>query len=327
MRCRICGSERVQELGSVEFYFGYPWSISDCFDCRCRFTPCDPEVHKLLHTEEQSRYGAHWELARNCKLLFAKRDLAGIRKLLSATPKNRYVIDEIEGLSGAKKLLEVGCSRGYLTAFFILAGYDVHGVDISPDAISGAGEAFGDHFFLADSERISENQPYDVIYHVGTIGCVEDPVEHTKRMLQMLRPGGVLLFNAPNADACWLPGQLWIDGALPPDVVTLFRKGFWTERFGDVAAVKEVVEYSAPELAFSVFVRKLLRQQWQRPQPLPLKGAREAGTAGKGGMNGQRRLVVRAWRILRRIAVLSGVAGLVPPQPTEGNILVKMVRE
>jgi 2-polyprenyl-3-methyl-5-hydroxy-6-metoxy-1,4-benzoquinol methylase len=275
MRCRVCGSEHVHELGSIEFYLGYPWSISDCLDCRCRFTRYDPEVYNVLHAEEQSRYGEYRELARKCALLFANRDLPGIRKVLSATPKYRFVIDEIEARHGTKKLLEVGCSRGYLTSFLILAGYEVLGVDLSPEAIRAACTAFGDHFFLADSERIQNGQPYDVIYHVGTIGCVEDPLGYTKRILNMLKPGGLLLFNAPNADACWLPGQLWIDGAPPPDVVTLFRKGFWTQHFGSVASVQEVVEYCDPELAFSVFARKLLRLQWRRPRPLRLQAQKD----------------------------------------------------
>lgn len=327
MRCRICASENIYELGSVEFYLGYPWTIWECIDCRCRFTGYDPEVYNLLHTHERSRYNQYWDLARECKLLFAERDLAGIRKLLSATPKYRFVIDEVEARPGARKLLEVGCSRGYLTSYFILAGYEVYGVDLSSEAVRAANEAFGDHFFLADSERIQKSKPYDVIYHVGTIGCVEDPVGYTRRMLDKLKPGGLLLFNAPNADACWRAGQLWTDGAPPPDLVTLFRKGFWTERFSSVASVQEMVEYCEPELSFRIFACKLQRLRWQKPQPLCLTDTRGAAAVGQATDDGHRHLIARARRLLVRTAVISGVANLVPPQPTEFGLFVKMTKK
>jgi 2-polyprenyl-3-methyl-5-hydroxy-6-metoxy-1,4-benzoquinol methylase len=327
MRCRICASANIHELGSVEFYIGYPCTIWECSDCRCRFTGYDPEVYNLLHSDERSRYDLYWELARKCESLFARHDLAGIRKVLSATPKYRFVIDEIEARPGAKKLLEVGCSRGYLTSFFILAGYEVYGVDLSSEAVRAAREAFGDHFFLANSERIQENKPYDVIYHVGTIGCVEDPVGYTQRMLHMLKPGGLLLFNAPNADACCLAGQLWTDGAPPPDLVTLFRKGFWTDRFASVASVQEVVEYCEPEQAFRIFTWKLRRMRWQRPQPLCLTGSRGSASARQGTDDGRSQLIARGRRLIHRIAALSGVTRLVPPQPTEFGLFVKMTKK
>ena len=53
--------------------------------------------------------------------------------------------------------------------------------------------------------------PYDVIYHVGLIGCVADPIAFTRRLLAMLKPGGTLLFNAPNRDAfAWKGSCGWI---------------------------------------------------------------------------------------------------------------------
>ena len=46
--------------------------------------------------------------------------------------------------------------------------------------------------------RIRAEAPYDFIYHVGMIGCVSDPVKLTRELLALLKPGGILLFNAPN---------------------------------------------------------------------------------------------------------------------------------
>src|SRR5262249_38837873 len=155
-------------------------------------------------------------------------------------------IDKIEQGPRNAKLLEIGCSRGYLTSYFILAGYSITGVDVSPTAIQSAKDVFGDHFVLSGDASIAQNAPYDVIYHVGTIGCVSDPVAMTNGLTRLLKPGGKLLFNSPNVQGCWLDGQLWVDSAPPPDVVSLFSPGFWTKHFGDVADVRETIEFLSP---------------------------------------------------------------------------------
>ena len=166
-------------------------------------------------------------MGRQRPRLFDQGDLAGLRGELSKIAKYKFVLESVEHQPKSIRLLEVGCSRGYLTSYFILSGYQVLGTDVSLDAIAGAKGAFGDYFISADSAAIQDRAPYDVIYHVGTIGCVGDPLGLTRNLLKMLKPGGVLLFNAPNADSCWLRNHLWIDAAPPPDVVTLFRPGFW----------------------------------------------------------------------------------------------------
>ena len=98
-------------------------------------------------------------------------------------------------------------------------GRPILGIDVSPEASTSARASFGDHFAVGLD---AAQPPYDVIYHVGLIGCVDDPIALTRRLLAMLKPGGLLLFNAPNRDALGLDGQLWLDSAPPPDLVTLF---------------------------------------------------------------------------------------------------------
>src|SRR5207244_4131757 len=114
--------------------------------------------------------------------------------------------------------------------------------DVSIEAIKTARVAFGNHFVLNEDRAIDAGAPYDVIYHTGTIGCVGDPVGLTRRLLGLLKPNGCLLFNSPNLQSCCLPGQLWIDAAPPPDVVSIFPPGFWKKQFANDAHVEESVE-------------------------------------------------------------------------------------
>src|SRR5262249_49492552 len=145
------------------------------------------------------------------------------------------------------------------------------GVEVSPKAIAAAAAAFGDYFVRARDPVIEAQAPYDVIFHVGTIGCVADPVGMTKRLLSLLKPRGRLLFNAPNRDGYTLRDQLWFDSAPPPDVVTLFPPGFWRDQFGDVALVSEEIEFCSPQQNLLIALRKLTRRKWRKPVPMPLK--------------------------------------------------------
>src|SRR5262249_20033681 len=130
---------------------------------------------------------------------------------------------------------------------------------------------FGKNFLLAGDPLIKDAAPYDVIFHVGTIGCVADPIGMTRRLLELLKPDGRLLFNTPNRDACSLRNQLWFDSAPPPDVVTLFRPGVWRDHSGDAALVDEEVDRCSPEQNFLIALRRLARRKWRKPVPMDLR--------------------------------------------------------
>ena len=324
MQCRVCAANNAREIDEVEYYSGFSWEIFDCSTCLCRFTKHDESVYNWLHSQTASIYGLYRELADKCKPLFDQRDLDGLKRELFNTSKYKFVVEAVEQQPRSCKLLEIGCARGYLTSHFILAGYDVTGSDVSTDAIAGAREAFGDHFIPADSAAVEDGAPYDVIYHVGTIGCVSDPLKLTRDLLEMLKPGGQLIFNAPNADSCWLKGQLWIDSAPPPDVVTLFRPRFWGKHFAAVADVAEEVEICGPEEAFGIGLRRFFGWKWSRPIPLALDDS--ANDYQKG-----RTESLTLWHTFERVIMkMSGVTGLprvAPHQPSPFGLFIKMTKK
>lgn len=174
--CRICGSEKITKRGEVEFYFGYAWPVYDCEDCGCRFTRHDDAVYELLYAEKSSCYSRYRGQAEICKKLFDLRDKAELRAVLSEGSKYRFVINEIDREPADARILEFGSSSGHLTSHFILAGRDIIGVDTSPRAVEAASAAFGNRFVQAEDPLIAARAPYDLIFHVGTIGCVADPI-------------------------------------------------------------------------------------------------------------------------------------------------------
>lgn len=328
MICRICGGENSIRLGSVEYYTGYLWDIYECTECGSRFSQHDKGIYEWMHKQSGSIYGIYREQAAKCKKLFDNQDLQRLKDLLCMTGKYKFIIESIISDDKDIKILEIGCSRGHLTSYFILSGYDILGVDISKEAVDGAIAVFGDHFMLFEPKSVSENGPYDVIYHVGTIGCVDDPLGFTRELLKLLKPGGKLLFNAPNVASCWQKDQLWVDEAPPPDLVILFKPGFWKQQFNHLREVEEMIETYSPEQSAVINFKKLLRKKWQAPIPVALEDSinnyKSATHSGQSGLS------CICWRLIERIIVyltrLSGLPILSKPQPYPFGIYVRMTK-
>ena len=155
------------------------------------------------------------------------------KNYLSKTQKYRFIIDEM-GRDPGLKILELGCALGYLTAFFLMQDKDILGIDISKTAVSQASRLFGPHFQLMDDDFFIQNsRQFDCVFHTGTIGCVDDPIDFTKKALGLLKPGGKLLFNTPDAKAAIEMQAIWVNGTPPPDLITLFDETFWRRCFQD----------------------------------------------------------------------------------------------
>ncbi len=324
VNCRVCSSKRTLQIGIVEFYTGFEWPIWDCRDCGCRFTRHEESVYDQLHSEVDSSYARYRDQAARCKALFDRHDLAGLKSELSETSKYKFVIKQTESLGRGSRILEIGCARGFLTAYFALAGHTITGVDVSREALASARAAFGDHFVPAGSPSIPDGAPYDVIYHVGTIGCVSDPVSMTKQLLSLLKPSGRLLFNAPNRDALWFRRQLWVDAAPPPDVVTLFPPGFWRKQFAAVADVGEEVELCGSEKSLVIGLRKLFCHRWRTPVPLRMNESHKPFSPPP-------RTRDKLWRFFERCvakaARVTKLSRLAPAEPTEFGLFVSMTRK
>src|SRR5947207_8789357 len=113
--CRICGSSSARQIGEVEYITGYRWPVRDCEKCGCRFTRHDAAVYNSFHKAGTiSYYEDYRELAKECTELFNRNDAEGLRARLNADLKYRFVIDELSRLPRTARLLELGCSRGYL---------------------------------------------------------------------------------------------------------------------------------------------------------------------------------------------------------------------
>lgn len=261
MKCRICHADAAQPLGVLTPYTDYQCTIAHCSACGSRFAEHQTDTHHLLHASETSTYHAHDEQAQEVLRHFQAGHPEALARTLGRIDKYRHIIDALSSLPTTSRLLEVGCSRGALTAYFIARGYDVLGMDISQDAVEAAQARFGPHFTTRPLDELPPRS-FDAVYHTGTIGCVPDPVGMTRQMLGLLKPGGVLVFNAPDVLHCLQVDALWNHFTPPPDLVTLFDQTFWTRQFGEEASVEMKRLALSPQKSARLWLNELLRRPY-----------------------------------------------------------------
>lgn len=247
--CRICGSTSVSAGRRFRPYTDFETTLYDCNDCGCRFANRDEFIYEQLHSSK-STYAAHEDMGMQAKAFFDRRDVRGLAEFLRKTEKNRFILDHLDSVRDCNRVLEFGCSRGYLSSYAIMLGKEFYGIDVSETALAAARANFGDHFHPESLAATFPDGHFDCIFHVGTIGCVDDPIGFIKNQIRLLRRGGILLFNAPNLDVCHALDLEWLTGTTPPDLVTLFPSGFWTRQFSCLADVSVRVAIDSPLISF-----------------------------------------------------------------------------
>lgn len=106
------------------------------------------------------------------------------------------------------RLLEVGVGAGYFLLEAQGRGYRPVGVDINAHFVRFAREALG----LEVVEGTLRAAPlplgsFDAIFHRNVLSHLAHPVEELSRMAELLRPGGVMLFETGNVAE--LPAETW----------------------------------------------------------------------------------------------------------------------
>ncbi len=126
----------------------------------------------------------------------ARRDLARIRPWVPA---------------GAR-LLEIGCARGHLLALARDAGYEVRGVEISPEA-SNEARSRGLPVMTGTIETIGRcDLRFDAVVALDVIEHVHDPLEFLSCARKQMAFGSKLILETPNVDGLFarMGGRHWI---------------------------------------------------------------------------------------------------------------------
>jgi len=118
---------------------------------------------------------------------FNDKPLSGHRMLLGMVPPGGRVLD-------------VGCSAGYLSERMAAAGSEVIGLDLDPEAVKVA-ERFCSEVHVGDLERMDlpfEPGSFDAVVCGDIIEHLRDPDALLRRLRPLAKPGGLLALSTPN---------------------------------------------------------------------------------------------------------------------------------
>ncbi len=106
-------------------------------------------------------------------------------------------------------MLDVGCSFGFLLSLAKERGFEPTGVDLSLNAVRYVGDRLRlpvHHGTLFDAKF--PDGAFDVVTMVGVFEHVPNPLETLREISRILRPGGLLAVEVPNANFNLLRGRL-----------------------------------------------------------------------------------------------------------------------
>lgn len=195
-KCRICNNNENQKL-RADYVFGgkEEHDFWECENCGViyLFPYLSDEEEKYFYKKEfekfmSSRVGDH-------------RDWSNAKKHISSNQdqvKRRWKFLE-EDLKKDKKLLEVGCSSGFMMDAFRDAGLDCYGVEPSGEFLEFLkNNGHIAYESLADLQ-LSESGKFDIITHFFVFEHIANPFEFLKQTYDLLNDGGVIIAEIPSS--------------------------------------------------------------------------------------------------------------------------------
>jgi 2-polyprenyl-3-methyl-5-hydroxy-6-metoxy-1,4-benzoquinol methylase len=99
------------------------------------------------------------------------------------------------------KLLDVGCSMGFLVKAASDAGFDATGIDLSENTLEEGRARFGVSLLRSTIGELALDQKFDVITCYNTIEHLTDPEGLLKEMVDRLSPTGVIVVGTHDIES------------------------------------------------------------------------------------------------------------------------------
>jgi len=183
--CNLCGSERqtaVYAMPDRRYFREEFFTVVECDRCGLGFVNPRPTI-----AEMQKYYPA--EYYQNPPTTNHDRYLT--RRF---TAQARF-LEELEGGSGRRKLLDVGCANGDFPRFMAARGWEVEGVENSESS-----ERIKDfRVHTREFQDIAVKEPaYDAVTAWAVLEHVHDPMAYFSKASGVVKTGGLFVFLVPN---------------------------------------------------------------------------------------------------------------------------------
>lgn len=188
LSCPICGNCEVAHLlqGPDRFHRRETiYELVRCSSCSLVWLKKPPtpdempyhygvDYHRIVETSGESDLVKRWRIPRASVLALGKRG----------------------------DLLDIGCSTGAFLYTLKDEGWQLHGIEISPEEARKAELRSGARVFVGDIlDAPFAPQSFDVITGLHVLEHVDRLDQTVRRLWEWLKPDGVLYLNIPNIDA------------------------------------------------------------------------------------------------------------------------------
>lgn len=189
--CPFCGSDNEAALNRPD---GLP--VAFCRLCGCWYVgqlPPPSEIERIYERYYHDYRPAYLSMKTVPRLLENARRASGEDWQLA-------VLSRLLGGLKGKRVLDVGCGWGRFLAMARSAGADVVGCDLSPEACEFARDGLDIVVYQSDLHSCSSSiGAVDAIVMRDFIEHPAEPLRDTEAAYQLLKPGGLLLWQTPNA--------------------------------------------------------------------------------------------------------------------------------
>jgi len=138
-------------------------------------------------------------------------------------PLFRFVSSSLKGCFNPKRVLDVGCAKGFMVKAFRDQGVEAWGVDFSEYALSSAPKEVRRYLYRVDLNK--EALPFadgyfDYVTFLGTIECLDDYKKVLGELRRVMQVGGVIYIRTTYRTA-------------PEDSIrkNVHSRGYWLKEF------------------------------------------------------------------------------------------------
>lgn len=191
--CRFCRADKEYQSIKGDFVHGgtAEQKFFKCAQCGIiyLYPPLSPEEEARFYREEYDKYME--------KRSAGGMDWSGPEKHAKASHKEmvRRLKYLRPYLKPGKRVLEVGCSSGFMLTAFKEAGLKVTGLDPSNGFLSYVRSKGIEAYEHLDQLKKEVREPFDLICFFFVLSHTSDPVTFLNEYLSLLKPGGVLIFE------------------------------------------------------------------------------------------------------------------------------------
>ncbi|HEU0100058.1 MAG TPA: class I SAM-dependent methyltransferase [Allosphingosinicella sp.] len=257
-RCPVCGETRrslfLDRLRDTTFYSAPgEWTLWRCADCRSLYLDPQPTPETIGLAYQD--YYTHAAIPSADPPAEERRGLraALVGRLSRSEPGYSERVPLPAG-ANRPKLLDVGCGNGEYLGRARKAGWEVFGCDFDPAAVVAARQSGAEVRQGGAESFLDSRGSFDAVTLSHVVEHVHDPAGLLALCLDLLKPGGSIFVDTPNADARGLAlfGRSW-RGLEPPRHLILFN---WSglERVMTRCGFDRLERLPQPGLALSLWV-------------------------------------------------------------------------